>query len=182
MEFVNESDVEIILATEENANIIKNIYPLYLYDLSEVYGYLPNEYGIFEEEPIKTLEEQYHVQNIWFEKKDILFPYIIMFGDRPAGFALVSTDKYAPKYMDYYVCEFFLLRCYRGRNIATIAAKQVFDKFHGKWGLYVAPHGKNPRGESFWRKTIKNYTDGIYEEKNDITFDGEKLIFTFCNK
>lgn len=40
----------------------KNIYPLYLHDIAEIYGTLPNEYGIFEHDHIKTLIEQYDVQ------------------------------------------------------------------------------------------------------------------------
>lgn len=174
-------EVKVILAGEENANIIKNIYPLYLHDLSEVYGNLPNEYGIFEHKPIKTLGEQYDVQNHWFQKPNELFPFLIMVDGKPAGFDLVSTGKYAPKGMGYYVYEFFLLRPYRGKGIASIAAKQIFNKFSGKWGLYVAPSGKNPRAEKFWRKTISDYTNGNFEEKQGSTFDGDKLIFTFNN-
>lgn len=84
--------------------------------------------------------------------------------------------------MDYYVYEFFLLRPYRGKGIASIAAKQIFDKFPGKWGLYVAPTGTNPRAEKFWRKTIKDYTNENFEEKHGATFDGDKLKFIFNNK
>ncbi|MDU4951188.1 MULTISPECIES: hypothetical protein [Clostridium] len=82
---------------------------------------------------------------------------------------------------NHYAYEFFLLRPYRGRNIASIAAKQIFDKFLGEWKLYVAPSGTNPRAEKFWRKTISDYTNGNFEEKHDVTFDGYKLIFTFNN-
>jgi len=176
-------EVKVVLASKENENIIKNIYPLYLHDLSEVYGNLPNEYGIYEDEPIKTLAEQYDVQNDWFQKPNELFPFIIMVDGKPAGFDLVSTGKYAPKGMDYYVFEFFLLRPYRGKDIASIAAKQVFDKFKGKWGLYVAAKeiGTNLRAEKFWRKTISDYTKDNFEEKHGPTFDGYKLIFTFNN-
>lgn len=174
-------EVKVVLANEENANIIKNLYPLYLHDLSEVYGNVPNEYGIYEDEPIKTLAEQYDVQNLWFQRPDLLFPFIIMADGKPAGFDLVATGKYAPKGMDYYVHEFFLLRPYRGKDIASIAAKQIFDKFSGKWGLYVAPSGTNLRAEKFWRKTISDYAKGNFEEKHGLTFDGDKLIFTFKN-
>lgn len=174
-------EVKVVLANEENANIIKNIYPLYLHDLSEVYGNVPNEYGIYEDEPIKTLAEQYDVQNVWFQKPNQLFPFIIMVDGKPAGFNLVSTGEFGPKGMDYYVYEFFLLRPYRGKDIASIAAKQIFDKFSGEWGLYVAPSGTNPRAEKFWRKTISDYTKGNFEEKHGSTFDGYKLIFTFNN-
>lgn len=174
-------EVKVVLADEKNANIIKNIYPLYLHDLSEVYGNVPNEYGIYEDESIKTLVEQYNVQNVWFQNPNKLFPFIIMVDGKPAGFDLVSTVEFAPKEMDYYVHEFFLLRPYRGKDIASIAAKQVFDKFLGKWGLYVAPSGTNPRAERFWRKTISDYTKDNFEENHGSTFDGYKLIFTFNN-
>lgn len=175
-------EVKTVLADKENANIIKNIYPLYLYDLSEIYGNVPNEYGIYEEKPIKTLAEQYNVQDKWFQNLNVLMPFIIMVDEKPAGFDFVSTGRYAPKDFDYYVYEFFLLRPHRGKNIAGIAASQIFNKFKGRWGLYVAPYGKNPRAEKFWRKTISAYTDNNVQETCGETFDGYKLIFKFDNK
>lgn len=174
-------NIETILANDETANIIKNLYPLYLYDLSEFNGTNPNEYGIYEDEPIKTLEEQYPVQDIWFKEPGVLFPFIIYKDKLPVGFALVSTGKYAPKSTDYYLFEYFLLRPYRGENIAEIAAKQVFDKFQGKWELYTNPNPSNIRAQTFWKKTITNYTSGNFEKMQGKTFDGEKVIFRFNN-
>ncbi len=174
-------DVKVVLSNKENSNIIKNLYPLYLYDLSEIYGNVPNEYGIYEEESIKTLVEQYDLQNIWIEKPDGLFPFIIFVDGKPAGFDLVATKPYSPKGTDYYVYEFFLLRPYRGKNIAEIAAKQVFDKFLGKWEVYTNPTERNIKGQKFWHKTISNYTNRKFEEVYGSTFDGDKLIFRFNN-
>ena len=170
-----------VLANNENSNIIKNLYPLYLHDLSEHYEDLPNEYGIYEEEPMKTLAQQYEVQNIWFEKPNVLFPHIIMVDDKPAGFILIAITPYAPKTTDYYGSEFFLLRPYRGKNIAQIAAKQVFDKFPGRWELYTNHLPKNLIGQKFWRKTVSNYTNNNYYESEGQTVHGEKLIFRFSN-
>jgi len=174
-------EVKVILANKEKSNIIKNIYPLYLHDLSEHYGNVPNEYGIYEDEPIKTLADQYEVQNIWFEKPKILFPYIIMADEKPAGFILIATTPYVSKTTDYYVNEFFVLRPYRGKNIGEIAAKQVFDKFLGRWELYTNPSSKNFKGQKFWRKTVSNYTKNDYDESIGQTVHGEKLIFKFIN-
>ncbi|MBU3127883.1 GNAT family N-acetyltransferase [Clostridium tagluense] len=171
-----------VLANNETSNIIKNIYPLYLHDLSEHCGDLPNEYGIYEEEPMKTLADQYEVQNIWFEKANVLFPYIIRVDDKPAGFILIATKPYAPKTSDYYVNEFFLLRPYRGKNIGEIAAKQVFDKFQGRWELYTNHLPKNLKGQKFWRKTVSSYTNNNYDESTGQTVHEEKLIFRFNNK
>jgi predicted acetyltransferase len=174
-------ETQTVLTTKENFNTIRNLYPLYLYDLSEINGNFPNEYGIYEDEPIKTLQEQYHLQDIWIEKPGTLFPHIIFADNKPAGFALVSTGQYAPKDVDYYLFEFFLLRPYRGKNMGEIAAKQVFDKFQGKWKLYTNPTDSNKRAQTFWNKTINNYTSGNFEKEVGPTFDGEKLIFKFSN-
>jgi len=175
-------EIKVQLANENNQNIIKNLYPLYLYDLSEIYGNVPNEFGIFEDGPIKTLEEQYDVQNVWFQKPGLLYPHIIFVDEMPAGFALVATGEYAPNEIDNFMFEFFLLRPYRGKNIAEIAATQVFDKFKGKWELYTNQTETNKKGQSFWSKTVSNYTSGAFEKRLGTTFDGEKMIFSFDNE
>ena len=174
-------NINTVLATNETSNIIKNLYPLYLHDLSEHYEDLPNEYGIYEDEPIKTLAQQYEVQNIWFENPNILFPYIITVDDKPAGFILIATTPYSPKTTDYYVNEFFLLRPYRGKDIGEIAAKQVFDKFTGRWEVYTNHLPKNLIGQKFWLKTVGSYTNNNYYEAVGQTVHGEKLIFRFNN-
>lgn len=175
-------EVKVILADDTNKNIIKNIYPLYLHDLSEHYGNFPNEYGIYEEEPMKTLMEQYEVQNIWFERPNTLYPFIIMADEKTAGFMLTTSFPILPsKDIDYYVGEFFILRPYRRKNVGQIAAKQVFDKFLGKWELYTNHLEANTKGQKFWRRTISEYTNNKYEEFEGDTCDGRKLIFRFNN-
>lgn len=175
-------DIKVILADDENKNIIKNIYPLYLHDLSEHYGNFPNGYGIYEEEPMKTLMEQYEVQNIWFERPNTLYPFIIMVDEKPAGFMLIASFPILPsKDIDYYVCEFFILRPYRRKNVGQIAAKQVFDKFLGRWELYTNHLEANIKGQKFWRRAVSEYTNNKYEEFQGDTCDGRKLIFRFNN-
>ena len=174
-------NIHCILAGDETANIIRNLYPLYLHDLSEFSGVFPNQYGIYEDDNVKTLVEQFNLQDIWFQKPGVLFPYIIYVDNKPAGFALVSTGQYAPKTTDNYLYEFFLLRPYRGKNIAGLAAENVLDKFNGKWELYTNPSLENIRAQRFWTKTIEKYTSGNYHKSVGNTFDGKKMIFRFEN-
>lgn len=174
-------EINLILADNNNGNIIRNLYPLYLYDLSEIYGNVPNEYGIYEEEPVKTLEEQYHIQDLWFKEPELLFPFIIYADGKPAGFVLVGRGKYIPKELDYYVYEFFVLRPYRNKKVGEKAAKQVFDKFHGKWRLFTNPTESNKEGQAFWRKTLNNYTLGNFQESFENTLKNDKLVFRFEN-
>ena len=174
-------ETELILANKGNANIIRNLYPLYLYDLSEIYGHFPNQYGIYEDETIKTLTEQYPIQDAWFQNPDSLHPFIIFVDKKPAGFMLISEGKHAPKDTEYFVYEFFLLRPYRSKNIAGIAAIKGFEHFKGKWALYTNPTTTNKKAQSFWNKTVSNYTSGKFDKSVGSTFDGEKLIFSFNN-
>lgn len=129
----------------------------------------------------KTLSEQNKVFDIWWGKPNCLYPFLILVDEIPAGFILIATPPYTPKETDYYVHEFFILRPFRGKEIGSYAAAKVFDKFKGKWYLFTNPSPKNIRGQKFWRKTVSNYTKGIYEDFYGQTFDGNKLIFKFDN-
>ncbi|OKP86134.1 hypothetical protein A3842_06985 [Paenibacillus sp. P3E] len=179
--------IETTLATGKEAYIIKNLYPLYLHDLSGHYGLsdgpVLNEHGIFEDTPgIRTLAEQYDVQNIWWEKPGCLHPFLIRADGQPAGFALVATPPHCAAGVDYFMNDFFVLQPYRGQGYAQQAAVQVFERFHGVWELFTNPAEKNITGQKFWRKTVSGYTGGNYEEHAGATFDGHKLVFRFKNK
>lgn len=179
-------NVATLLTGEREAHIIKNMYPLYLHDLSEHYGgaagHMPNRHGIFEDsDEYRTLQDQYDVQNVWWEKKDCLYPFLITVDDLPAGFVLIATPPHCSKGTDYFVHEFFVLRPFRGFGVAEQAAALSFDRFRGKWELFTNPAPKNVVAQRFWRRTVSNYTHGKYEEIQEHTFDGEKLVFRFTN-
>ncbi|MFF2092234.1 GNAT family N-acetyltransferase [Paenibacillus sp. NPDC058174] len=179
--------IEVRLTDKNDAYIIKNMYPLYLHDLSGHYGlvpgHTPNKHGIYEDsDHYITLNDQYQVQNIWWEHPNALFPYLIAADNRPAGFALIAAPPYCPPGADYFVNDFFMLQPFRGNGHAQIAITSLFQRFTGQWELYTNPSEKNGVGQSFWRRTVSHYTKGNYEERTGPTMDGEKLIFKFSNR
>lgn len=174
--------IEINLATKAvDGNIIKNMYPLYLHDIAGIHGVLPNKYGIFEEEDIKTLIEQYDVQQIWFEHPEELFPYLIIVDDIPAGFCLIGSGKYVPEEIDFFIYETFILSPFRGKAIATKAILEIFDKHRGKWMLYTHSTDNNFRAKAFWYKTLESCTGGNYSVNNQTIDNMPKLVFRFEN-
>ncbi|MFE4711625.1 GNAT family N-acetyltransferase [Paenibacillus sp. NPDC056722] len=178
--------IEVTLTDQDEAYIIKNLYPLYLYDLSGHYGlnegHTPNIHGIFEDGlEFRTLMDQYDVQNIWWEKPGCLYPFLMKVDNIPTGFALIATPPHCSEGTDYFVNDFFLLQPFRGNGIAEHAAVQVFDHFKGQWELFTNPSERNIVGHKFWRRTVSNYTLGNYVEKHGSTWDGHKLIFRFNN-
>jgi len=177
-------EITIQLCSIEDKFIINNIYPLYLHDLSEIWGFKPNRFGVFEENDMRTLLEQIEVFDIWWEKPDVLFPFLIKVDDIPAGLAFVATPPYTPcpRYIDYYFNEFFLLRSFRGIGVGEEACRQVFNQLRGNWEVQTGPMERNVRAQKFWRKTLADYTNGQYsEEHGSHPEDGEKLVFRFNN-
>ncbi|MBA9088615.1 putative acetyltransferase [Fontibacillus solani] len=174
--------VTINLTDLETKFIINNLYPLYLHDLSEIWGWQPNTYGVFDEDEILTLTEQNNVFDIWWSKPTILCPYLIRANEVPVGFAFVATPPYTPHGSNFYMNEFFILRSFRGRGVAEAAAIQVFNSHRGTWELQTNPGENNRRAQSFWRRTVNNYTEGAYQEEvSETKNDGTKLIFRFKN-
>lgn len=174
--------VELQLCNIEEKFIINNIYPLYLHDLSEVWGHKINRYGVFEESDIRTLAEQNRVFDIWWEHPEVLFPYLIKVDDLPAGLAFVATPPYTPcpDYINYYLNEFFILRSYRGKGVGEQAIRQLLDKMQGHWELHTNCTNRNVRAQKFWRKTLKAYTNNNYnEELGYHPEQGEMLVFRF---
>lgn len=175
--------VTVELTSQTDSYLIKNLYPLYLYDLSEHYVRYPNKHGIFEDsDDYRTLDDQYQVQHIWWEKQGCLFPYLIRVNAVPAGFILIASPPHCSEGVDYFVHEFFLLRSFRGQGVAEQAAVKVFEQFSGRWELFTNPSERNKVGQAFWRKTIANYSKDTAAELYGDTFDGYKLIFRFDNR
>ena len=174
--------IEIKLADKNDGFIIKNMYPLYLHDLSGIHNILPNKYGIFEEdENIRTLQQQYDIQEIWFQDPKLLFPYLIIADGIPAGFCLIGSGKYVPKEVDYYVYETFLLSVFRGKSISYKAIKEIFSRHKGKWMLYTHSTDNNKRAQNFWHKTVGDYTNNNYTTTKKIIDNMPKLVFNFEN-
>jgi predicted acetyltransferase len=176
-------NIRVELCDKENKFIINNIYPLYLYDLSEIWDRKPNKYGVFEEDDkYQTLEKQIPVFDIWWEKESVLFPYLFKADDIPVGFAFVAMPPHTPQHVDYLLYEFFLLRPYRGKGIGDFAAEEVFNKFLGSWELHTNQNTeRNIRTLKFWRKTLSQYTRNNYIEENKDTSDGLMTVFSFNN-
>ncbi|GBF72542.1 hypothetical protein PA598K_00798 [Paenibacillus sp. 598K] len=174
--------VELELCSREDKYKINNIYPLYLHDLSEIWSFKTNRYGIFEEDETRTLAEQNRVFDIWWEHPGVLFPYLIKVDDLPAGLAFVATAPYipCPPEIDYYLNEFFLLRLYRGKGVGEQAVRQLLAQLSGRWELQTNPTARNERAQRFWRKTLEACTHGHYtEEMGHHPTYGEKISFRF---
>lgn len=174
--------VELQLDADENAQIIKNLWPLYQHDLSEFDGSVPNRHGIFSDDDTVTTPAEY-VDSLdpWWRDPVSLFPYLIVVDGSPAGFNLIAARSRLPVGIraDFVVHEFFVLHPYRGGFAAEQAAVEGFNQHRGEWEIVTYP--THLRALAFWRRVVSRYTSMRFSE-NEIDHPwGRRVSFRFTN-
>jgi len=159
---------------------VKNLYCLYLHDLSQYNGARPNRHGVLEpNERTSDLVKQGDIFSQWWTDGQGRYPYLIYVEESPAGFAFVAGQPHAPENADFWVYEFFLLHAFRGQGVGQQAARKVIDQFSGDWGLTTFAQDK--RAEGFWTKTLSGYASDFSAHTGPSPYgDGiDRLFFKF---
>lgn len=136
-----------------------NLYNLYLYDLSPFNGDELQENGKFD--PTNTY---------LYLERDELHPFFIRYEERTVGFILVTSPPFVDEGIDYSIQELFLLRKYRGMNLASLAVEQVLATFKGRFR--VAELKNNTAAVRFWNKFYKDHNIRYDEQEETIELDG----------
>ena len=142
-------NVEIVDA-RATAEILRNLFPLYIHDLSAFTDFDVEEDGKFRAPPSFAA---------YWESAD-RHPFLLRADGKIAGFALIRQMESAPLTFD--MGEFFVLRRYRRLGVGRIAAAALFDRFKGRWE--VRELIDNLPAQSFWRRIIGDYTGGDFVE------------------
>jgi predicted acetyltransferase len=147
---------------------LRNVYPLYLHDLSEfdaTYQLTPN--GVWEPDDLPY----------WFEQPFCL-PLVAFADGVPVGFAFVGQSPFpfmSPS-CDFRLCEFFLLRKHRRTGLGRNIALKLFSKLHGVWELVVLP--RNTAAARFWRVVLPLASSESPSESTD----GSEIRFVLSNR
>jgi len=177
-------NVELKLTSEDDGYVVKNLWPLYVHEVSEFASFAPNAHGVLlDDESVETLAAQGETLAPWWRTPRWLFPYLILADGRPAGFNLISSGPYLPKgvELDFVVHEFFVLHAFRGRGVARAAAAQGFARHRGRWEVVTYP--SHARAIAFWRRAAgaATATGECFEAELDHPW-GRKVVFRFDNR
>ncbi|GJM72911.1 hypothetical protein HMSSN036_51270 [Paenibacillus macerans] len=164
-------DVCISEILPEHRELFLNLYNLYLYDLSEFTGEDPVEDGRFDTSN----------NDLYLERKE-LFPYFIRCSGKVAGFVLVCAPPFVPDGIEYTIQELFLLKKYRGRQIAQTAVAEVMRRLSGR--VRVEQLKNNAAAVAFWRSFYKRHAIIYTETSESVEIEGlpgvhEMLAQTF---
>ena len=151
-------------ATRADQPLLRNLMEFYLYDFSEFTEEDVDENGIYGYE---------YLDDYWAQTER--HPFLIRVDDQPAGFALVRALHAESGDVIYAISEFFVMRKYRDQGVGREAAYQIFDRFPGRWR--VGERRENRGAQIFWRKVIRDYTGGQFEELTHPRWDGPMQTF-----
>ena len=147
-------------------HILENLFPLYIYDMSEYMGWSPNQEGLF----------IYNNSNfdVYWDREDHT-PYFICVDGDIAGFVLIR--KYPTNLSLYDIEQFFILRKYKRKGVGKGAIAQVLNHYPGEWQIRVLL--ENSGALAFWEAAIANAVGRNYTLEKDIDVDKEMHFIRF---
>lgn len=143
------SNIDLVPVAAEDKEILRNLIEKYLYEFSQYELCDVNKLGLY---------DYPYLDNYWTE--DSRWAFFIKVDNQLAGFAMVNNFPEAPEPTDYSLAEFFVMYKYRRAGVGRHAAKEVFDRFHGRWQLKRHPH--NLPSVHFWDRVVDEYTHGHF--------------------
>jgi predicted acetyltransferase len=154
--------MELVKATFEDKALLKNLYSLYLHDLSAYsHSLKPNAEGAFEFDSF---------DKIW--EKEGINPYLLKMDNEIIGFSLLLEAPFTKK-VDFCINDFFIYNRYRGKGFSEEAVQVIFQEKQGSY--YVSQLKENKRAVGFWKKMYEKFHIA-YEESLELE-DGEEVIY-----
>ncbi|MGF1908301.1 GNAT family N-acetyltransferase [Vibrio kasasachensis] len=146
--------------------ILDNLFPYYVYDMSEFMGWDPDADGCYTFK-VESLDPYWQAHDHT--------PYFIYWRDQLAGFVLVR--KYPTKQAIFDVEQFFVLRKFKGKGVGRNAFLQVVDRHPGCWQVRVLK--ENSGALAFWQSAVSDIVGDDFKIELDNDVDLEMHFIRF---
>lgn len=151
---------------EADKTILRNLYSLYLHDLSSCATNIDiGEDGFFH---FDDLDMFWRVEGI--------SPYLIKLDDNIIGFLLLLERPFLKKEIDFGINDLFILNKYKGKGLGRQAVNELLQEKRGKY--FVVELVENKPAVSFWKKLFTEGNIG-FEERAELIDEEPCLIQTF---
>ncbi|QWH11065.1 GNAT family N-acetyltransferase [Bacillus mycoides] len=151
---------------ESEKEILRNLYALYLHDLSKFTVNIKiGADGFFEYEDLHML---------W--KNDGITPYFIKMDHSIVGFLLLLERPFLKKENDFGINDIFILNQYKGKGIGKQVIENLLEEKRGQY--FVIELIKNVPAVTFWKKVYRELNIK-FDERKQIIDDEECLVQTF---
>ena len=136
--------------TDDDTPLIDRLWQLYVHDLSESRGSLPNAEGMF---------KLGHLQ--WFRDQPTDWPgFLVTYDGAPAGFAFVGVKWAGGKRT---IGEFFVVRAVRRRGVGEHVARTLIERYPGRWE--IAFQDSNRGAPQFWQRVVSDIVGDAWRDE-----------------
>ncbi|WP_242237767.1 GNAT family N-acetyltransferase [Bacillus cereus group sp. BfR-BA-01316] len=151
---------------ELEKEMLRNLYVLYLHDLSKFTTNITiGADGFFEYEDLDT-----------FWKIDGITPYFIKADNSIVGFLLLLERPFLKKENDFGINDIFILNQYKGKGIGKQVIENLLEEKRGKY--FVIELVKNVPAVSFSKKLYRELNIE-FDERKQLIDDEECFVQTF---
>jgi predicted acetyltransferase len=141
------ANVTLRLAEPTDRPLLDGLMQLYFYDFSEME---PEGSAQMDVDAAGRFGPYPYLDDYWREEGRV--PLLIEADGKPAGFALINRHSHFGGFVERNMGEFFVLRKYRRRGVASEAVRQVLAAYPGRWEVAVV--ARNAAAQSFWPRAI----------------------------
>ncbi|MFS8350783.1 GNAT family N-acetyltransferase [Bacillus nitratireducens] len=151
---------------ESEKMILRNLYSLYLHDLSKFTTNITiGADGFFEYEDLHM-----------FWGNDGITPYFIKVDHSIVGFLLLLERPFLEQENDFSINDIFILNQYKGKGIGKKVIENLLEAKRGQY--FVIELTKNIPAVSFWKKVYRELKIE-FDEQTQLIDDEECLVQTF---
>ncbi len=165
---VSTDEVRLEAATLQDAELLSNLLELYIHDLSEAFPDI--ELGADGRFGYRRLP-------LYWSDPSNRFPFLVKYGQRVVGFALIMRGSLLIDPDAFDVAEFFILRRWRRTGLGRRAAHLLWDRLPGRWIVRAAL--RNAGAVPFWARTISEYIGRDADELPHPQLPDAWRVFTF---
>jgi predicted acetyltransferase len=149
----------------ESDAVLRNLYQLYIHDMSEWLGMEVAADGRF----------AFDTDRLWQEDVTV---YLARFGGVLAGFGVVQSAKpWLGRAAARDVKDLFVLRRHRRHGVGRALARHLFDTSNAEWLVRVL--AANAPAVPFWRGVIRDRRGDNYEETTVASGGRDWIRFRF---
>lgn len=151
---------------KSNLEILRNLFQLYIHDISSELAWDCNDKGLF---------EAYSLGD-WLQNESN-FGYLVYVAGKLAGFVMVDKEfkVLSNQPNNYNLAEIFILNGYKGNHLASSVVNQVFDMYRGNWECRPVPNSVSAL--TFWGKVFAEFP----QEVKKIEWKKDRFAFIFSN-
>ncbi|HVY89903.1 MAG TPA: GNAT family N-acetyltransferase [Hyphomonadaceae bacterium] len=150
---------------------LENLAQFYIHDFTDFLGperpIHVNEDGLY---PDAMVLKRYWTEpdrSVWFIRAD----------GHMAGFALLNKVTHSGEPADFNMAEFFVLRPFRGKDVAERAVIDILHRHPGRWEVAIME--RNTPALRFWPRAVQRASIRNYESQSGVGENPSRTLLRF---